>query len=385
MKKTTVVFCMYQIITGGIEKCLIRILDKLSKSDKYNFIVISKKNVTEEYFLDFFKKNNIKLVVLPEIEMQIGEKPKNLLKKILWNIKRKNVKKQNKKILENTLNNADVIFDYFNGSFSKELDNIHKPKVCFFHMSINFYKKAWDNNEDKLFNIYDKVICLTDSFYNDLITISPSNKHKCQRIYNPLDIQEIQNKANNTEVSDNGKYFVFLGRFHQDKDHNCVINAFAKFVKKYPDGKIYFIGTGELEQIYKDKVKLLGLENNILFTGVLNNPYGYVKNAVANILSSPNEGLSTVLIEAAAIGTLNISSDCPSSASEVLLNGKAGILFPIGDSDALAKILEDVWQNKVDKNALVNNALNAINRFDSNVVIPQIEKLIKEIAGLNNE
>ena len=288
MQKTRVCFLMYQIITGGIEKCLIRILEKLSPAEKYDFCVVSKKKVTEQYFLDFFKKHNIKLIELMGYQDIIGEKPKNIFKKIVWKQKYKNFKEENKKKLSSLIKNTDIFIDYFNGAYCNELKGIKVPKIIFYHSGIETIDK---NHLSDLLLTYDRFICLTDSFYNDTKKMLPQLINKVQRIYNPIDLEKINILAKEAEYKKNEKYFVFLGRFHKDKDHLCVINAFNKFCKIYPDGKIYFIGTGEYEEQYKNKIKELNLENNILFTGILENPYGYLKNAIANILSSPSEGV----------------------------------------------------------------------------------------------
>lgn len=75
----------------------------------------------------------------------------------------------------------------------------------------------------------------------------------------------------------------------------------------------------------------------IVFTGALNNPYGIMRGAIANILSSESEGLPTLLLESVALGVPCISSKCKNGPREILLNGRGGLLFETGDANALAK------------------------------------------------
>lgn len=351
-------FCMYRIITGGIEKCLLRFITNFNKDkyNKYNISIVVKEPIKEQYFLDFFNKYNVKIITINN--------------------------KINKKKAYRLLNSVDVIIDYFNCDFYLDLQEISVPIIGVYHSSINVFDRQFVGLKDCMFNTYEKFVCLTKSFKNDVIERYPQYKDKIVQLYNPINIEELRNLSEIGECPNNNlKYFVFLGRFDPDKDHNCVIDAFYKFTQRMPNARIYFLGAGYKENEYREKIKRLHLEDKIIFTGAIANPYGYLKNSIANILSSPNEGLSNVLIEAAVLGVLNISSDCKSSASEVLMNGEAGILFPIGDSDALANIMYDVWNNDINTSELIETALKNIYRFDSNNIYTQLVELINTVIN----
>ena len=94
------------------------------------------------------------------------------------------------------------------------------------------------------------------------------------------------------------------------------------------------------------------------------NPFNLIKKSDAFILSSRYEGLPNVLLEAQALKTYIISSNCPTGPKEILLNGKAGSLFPVGDYVVLSKIIEKFSKNKKSYNKKILLGYDSIKRFD---------------------
>ena len=81
------------------------------------------------------------------------------------------------------------------------------------------------------------------------------------------------------------------------------------------------------------------LQKNIKIINYKTNPFPYLKASDLFVLSSKYEGLPNVILEAQTLKKYVISSDCPTGPKEILLNGKIGSLFKVGDYDSLAKII----------------------------------------------
>lgn len=381
MKKIKVAFCMYQMITGGIEKCLIRLLKKMHEMPEYELTVLVRRQVTERTFLDFFSEYGIPLIEFPNEYDMLGAKPKCFAARKIWRFRCFLFKLEQRKQIKKHLLNKDVIVDYFNCSFYSILKNLNIPKIGWCHSNFLLYSQNLDKNNKNFLNCYDKFVCLTDSFKEKLLPSVPQYLDKIVRIYNFVDVTEIKALAECAPHPQiNEKYFVFVGRLHDDKDHSTVIEAFRKFVRYHPDAKMYFVGDGVRREEYEAIVKKYKLDKKIIFTGILNNPLGYIKYAVGNILSSPGEGFGAVLIEAAALKTPNIASDVPDGAREVLLDGLAGFLFPAGDSDKLCALMSDVWENNIDVQNKIQFGIKHLSRFQSENVLPSIDALIKRLV-----
>lgn len=67
------------------------------------------------------------------------------------------------------------------------------------------------------------------------------------------------------------------------------------------------------------------------------------RNAQFFVLSSNEEGLGIVILEAMASGLSVVSTDCGGPATAIVA-GKTGLLTPVGDADALAKAMQSLWE-----------------------------------------
>ncbi len=129
--------------------------------------------------------------------------------------------------------------------------------------------------------------------------------------------------------------FLGIGRLHPQKDFESLIRAFAS-VRAARPARLMILGEGEERARLEALVASLGLTDDVLLPGFLDNPYRFLSRAGAFVLSSRWEGLPTVLIEALACGAPVVSVDCPSGPDEILQGGRIGRLVPPGSTDAIA-------------------------------------------------
>ena len=113
-------------------------------------------------------------------------------------------------------------------------------------------------------------------------------------------------------------------------------------------------------------VKKNKINNKVKFINFTQNPYPLIDQSDLLILSSKYEGLPNVLLEALALKKFVISSKCPTGPKEILLNGKGGLLFKVGDYAELKEKISYYLDNKKICKSMLNNAINKLGRFDYN-------------------
>lgn len=101
-----------------------------------------------------------------------------------------------------------------------------------------------------------------------------------------------------------------VGRFCVQKNHSFLIDTFASVHKVYKDTVLLLIGTGELEEEIKRKVKAEHLEDAVLFLGTRKDVNCLYQAMDCFVFPSLFEGLGIVLIEAQASGLPTIASSC---------------------------------------------------------------------------
>jgi glycosyltransferase involved in cell wall biosynthesis len=81
------------------------------------------------------------------------------------------------------------------------------------------------------------------------------------------------------------------------------------------------------------------VQEDIDLPGFILNPYAFMARAAAFVLSSHFEGSPNVVVEAMACGCPVVATNCPSGPSEILEDGRFGMLVPTHDPNALAKAI----------------------------------------------
>ncbi len=201
----------------------------------------------------------------------------------------------------------------------------------------------------KYYPLADTVVCISEGVARDLESLGIP-KEKLAVIYNPIISQEFFDKAEETLdhpwFSGKAPLILGMGRLAVEKDFPTLIRAFY-LVRQRKEARLVILGEGEERERLEQLAKELGIAQDVDFPGFDPNPYRWMKRASVFVLSSRWEGLGNVLIEALALGTPVVSTDCPSGPREILEDGKWGRLVPVGDPESMAKaILEALEEGR---------------------------------------
>lgn len=127
--------------------------------------------------------------------------------------------------------------------------------------------------------------------------------------------------------------FLFVGRIMKEKGVDEFFVAAERMKKKYGK-RVEFRMAGMFEEAYKQKIDELVNDGIIEYLGYQADMKSLYGAASCVVLPSYHEGMSNVLLEAAATGRPLITSDIP-GCREAVEDGASGYLCPPKDADAL--------------------------------------------------
>lgn len=114
---------------------------------------------------------------------------------------------------------------------------------------------------------------------------------------------------NEFDIDDDAVLFGHIGRFTFQKNHEFLIDVFYEVLKEVPKAKLMLVGSGELLENIKNKVRELGIYENVIFAGIRSDISAILSAMDMLLLPSYFEGMPNVVLEAQSTGLKCIISD----------------------------------------------------------------------------
>lgn len=261
---------------------------------------------------------------------------------------------------------AKTYCGYENKTIIREASNLTKEiqnKNTYFLRLARAFVQNWYNHADE-------VVCVSKGVYDDLHENYLIQKKKLNVIYNIIDVDMIEDKANSSEydslIEVFGDYILSAGRLEKQKDYEMLIRAFHVISDK-SSVNLVIIGEGAERDKLEILIEELSLNNRVYLPGFFVNPYPFIKNCEVFALSSRWEGCPNVLREAMVLGKKIISTDCEGVSD--ILKGASSSVIPLHESyDFYANKLYDLAELKdgeidINSASLIKHSKNLYNNL----------------------
>jgi glycosyltransferase involved in cell wall biosynthesis len=219
----------------------------------------------------------------------------------------------------------------------------HCAPSPYFDSAPTWWRKAMMLTSRLTYGKADWVVAVSHGVATDLTALRWASPDRLVTIHNPvLDDQFEMHSNQGAEhpwAHDSSiPLIVTTGRLTSQKNHSLLIRAFRRVLAQR-SARLLILGEGEDRADLERLIENEGLTALVQLPGHVSNPYPLLRAASVFVLSSDYEGFGNALVEAMAVGTPVVSTDCPHGPREILEDGKWGKLVPPGNPDALASAI----------------------------------------------
>ncbi|MBT4137729.1 MAG: glycosyltransferase, partial [Candidatus Latescibacteria bacterium] len=180
-----------------------------------------------------------------------------------------------------------------------------------------------------------------------------------QVVFSGIDVSRYKRELDNADkravrqklgIAEDAVVVVNIGRFSVAKAQHYTIKAFAKLHAQNPKLCLLLVGEGPEQEACKQLCCDLGVEDNVVFAGFIEDVVPVYLASEIHMLTSLREGLPSVAVEAslARVPTVAFEVD---GIHEIVIDDRTGYVVAQGDVDALAdgaqKLLDDAEKRKL--------------------------------------
>lgn len=237
------------------------------------------------------------------------------------------------------------------------------------------------------FDLSDRILVNAPEIRDTLIERSWIVPDKVQVVVNGVDLDRFQPRdrgdraalgqrfREENAIAPGVPFLLTIGNLTDQKDHANLLEACARIRNQVPDLRVMILGEGLRRGILERQRHELGLDDVVLMPGFVPDVLPALAAADAFVLSSDNEGMAWVLMEASACGLPVVTTDV-SGARHCVEHGSTGLVVPPRDPAALGMALVELLADRVRLESFGQQArVLAEERLD-------VERMLQETADL---
>lgn len=366
MRKKKILFSCYGLGFGGIEKCLINLLETLPEEE----VIIDLLLMNPEFDLKEQLSNKVTLIKSEEYVFNSED---------TWEIKRRQKRRIFNYCMFRILNKAkckpwimfkkmrekyDVAVAYSHNDFSPYyvIDKVCAKKKYLWYHNGSYEKKGKAYIIDKKYYAkFDNVITVSQDAKQMLQQYFPELNKKILVMHNIVNTDEIIEKSKeNIEQSlfANQNNILTVGRLAKEKGIDLALSVCRMLVKAGYDFCWYWVGDGNQKEIIVQEIEKFNLERYFILLGNKKNPYKYMSKCDVYVQPSHYEAYCTTTNEARILNKVVVATDV-GGMKDQLKSGETGFIVeknPTSIFDAIRNIIENpLLRKRIENNLIENN------------------------------
>jgi len=179
------------------------------------------------------------------------------------------------------------------------------------------------------------------------------------------------------------KRLLFVGRLAAVKGLNLLLDAFMEIAQRRPGCELTLVGDGPERAEIKQRVREMGLESQVTFTGYQSpEKVGeYLAKTDVFVLPSFAEGVPVVLMEAMAAGVPVVATRV-AGVTELVDHETSGLVVPPGDCKSLSEAIDRLLDDGAMRQRMAEAGRARVEaEFDIRIEARRLRNLIENAGG----
>lgn len=177
---------------------------------------------------------------------------------------------------------------------------------------------------------------------------------------------------------------LFVGNLSPYKGPKILVKAMQKIIKKVPNTKLIFVGSGRMKEELQMLSKKLGVEKYVKFAGFAEGNLKTMYYRAADVFCLPStmstESFGIVNLEAMACSVPIVASKM-GGIPAVVRDGENGLLVPPKDSDALADAIIYLLENEDVRKRMGKNGSEKVENYSWEKIAEETERLYELVLS----
>ena len=227
--------------------------------------------------------------------------------------------------------------------------------------------------------IADRVVVNSDFMKRQLASSYRIAPNRINVIPNGVDVERFA-KCKSRITLDGDPAILSVGQVCMLKGFGTFVDALGRLGHELPNMKLHLVG--QVEKEYIELAESKGVSNFLVFHGRV--PHSliptYLKSADFSIFGSVlYEGFGIVLVEAMASGLPVIASDID-TYSQIITDGKDGLLFKRGNADSLSEVILNLTKDVDLRRKISQNSQITAEKYDWEKIAESYISLYRELC-----
>jgi glycosyltransferase involved in cell wall biosynthesis len=200
----------------------------------------------------------------------------------------------------------------------------------------------------------------------------------------PSDLHPARERARLTrlaDIPDDSQVVIHVASFTPEKNHEWLIQAFGGITQRNPRSRLLLVGDGPLRPGVEAAVAAAGLDSRVRFLGTREDVPQLLTGSDLLVLPSRIEGISGVILEAAAQGIPTVAT-AVGGVPEAVKDGATGRLVAPGDMEGFVSAVGELLDDPAQRLAMGERARAfARERYAMDGIVGRFEQLYSEITA----